>query len=126
MAMRLILAGLALLAPASAAAAPHVSDFGMPLGGAHARPAGAVIEPGRRFDLVGLRWHGRGELRGGRIRTRSHGRWRPWVPLDSGGRGTDPVWAGGADALQLRWRAAPRGLRLRFVRVTHRVRLPAP
>jgi hypothetical protein len=130
MAMRpTLLAGLALLAPApAAAAAPRVAEFGIALGGARAHAAGSVIEPGRRFDLVGLRWRGGATLTGARLRTRSHGRWRPWVPLttaDTGTHGTDPVWVGGADALQLRWRTAPRGMRLRFVRVTRRVRLPA-
>ena len=119
---------LVLLAPAPALAAPRVAEFGIAIGGPHARAAGAVIEPGGRFDLVGARWRGPGELRGAMLRTRSHGRWRAWVPLtaaDSGAHGTDPVWVGGADALQLRYRQAPAGLRLRFVRVTHRVRLAA-
>ncbi|HEX6945311.1 MAG TPA: hypothetical protein VF196_03895, partial [Casimicrobiaceae bacterium] len=132
---------LVLLVCEGAAARPRVTEFGRPLTApATARAADAphrtaVIVPGRRFDLVGVRWRGRGELAGASVRTRRHGRWRPWVPLASADdhgpdhaaatHGSDPVWAGGADALQLRWRRAPRGLKLRFVRVTHRVALPA-
>lgn len=69
----------------------------------------AVLQPGRRFDLVGVRWRGRGELEGARLRSRSGGRWGPWVPLASADdhgpdgrratRGSDPVWVGDADAL---------------------------
>jgi hypothetical protein len=133
-----------LLSPAGASARPRVAEFGMALQApATARAAvhggrttTRVLEPGRRFDLVGIRWRGAGALAGGRLRTRVNGRWHRWVPLaaaDDHGpdlgpptAGTDPVWAGGADALQLSWRTAPAGMRLRFVRVTHRVRLPAP
>lgn len=139
---------LAVLAPASAAARPRVAEFGLALrapvtakaaghGGRFVTP---VLAPGRRFDLVGLRWRGAGAIEGGRVRARINGRWRRWVPLaaaDDHGpdgapdhapptRGTDPVWVGGGEALQLSWRSAPRGLRLRFVRITHRVVLPAP
>jgi hypothetical protein len=133
---------LAVLVCASAEAAPRVAEFGLPLNapaGARAADAGktrtGVLRPGRRFDLVGLRWRGAGELVGAEIRTRHRGHWRAWTPLASADdhgpdgapatRGSDPVWAGGADALQLRWRRAPSGMRLRFVRVTHRVALPA-
>ena len=143
MSLAVLPAVLALLAPSGAHAAPRVAEFGLPVAAppAQARTAGAatvrtaVLTPQRRFDLVGLRWRGRGELVGAEIRTRRNGRWRDWTPLaaaddhgpDAGPptRGSDPVWAGGADALQLRWRRAPSGLRLRFVRVTHRVALPA-
>jgi hypothetical protein len=133
MAMRpALLAGLAvLLASASAEAAPRVSEFSAPVaaGGATARAAAATIAPGRRFDLVGLRWRGHGTLTGAKLRTRSHGRWRPWVAVetaDGAAHGTDPIWVDGADALQLRYRSAPRGLRLHFVRITRRVRPSAP
>ncbi len=66
---------------------------------------------------------------------RVHGRWRRWVAVPEAGdhgpdgagptHGTDPVWTGGAEALQLRWRGAPRALRARFVRVTRRPRIRA-
>ena len=64
------------------------------------------------------------------MQVRAHGRWGRWVPLADAGdhgpdgagptHGTDPVWTGGADALRLTWRGAPRHLRLHFVRITHR------
>jgi hypothetical protein len=138
----LVLASL--LAPGSAAARPRVDEFGMAVRTAAVartaafgmRVTSAVLSPARRFDLVGLRWRGAGELEGGRLRTRVNGRWRRWVPLASAGdhgpdrgpllKGTDAVWTGGAEALQLSWRSAPEGMRLRFVRVTHRVRMNAP
>ncbi|MEO6496272.1 MAG: peptidoglycan recognition protein [Solirubrobacteraceae bacterium] len=110
--------------PVHTDAVARTSAFGM-------RVRTAVLQPGRRFDLVGLRWRGRGEVEDARIRTRSGGNWSPWVPLASANdhgeerrrptAGSDPVWAGGADALQMSWRRAPAGLRLHFVRVTNRV-----
>lgn len=122
---------------ASAHAHPRISEFAMPLpAGATARAAGATfstgtLRPGRRFDLVGLRWRDRAATAGARVRVRHGRRWSPWVTLADAGdhgpdgagatRGTDPVWAGGADALQLRLKRRPRGLRIEFVRVTHRV-----
>jgi len=138
MAMRpAMAAGLAsalLALPSAAVARPHISEFSLGVrpvahaAGAHARTVSPVLTPGRRFDVVGVRWHGARGLQESRVRVRVNGRWRPWVPLaaaDSGPHGTDPVWAGGASALQLSWRgAAPRHMRLRFVRVTHRPRLP--
>ena len=124
-----------LAVPAAAHAAPRVAEFDMDVpihAMASAAAIGApvttaVLRPGRRFDLVGARWRSGGELEEGWVRTRSEGRWSRWVPLAAGhgSRASDPVWAGGADALQLRWRSAPAGMRLRFVRVTDRVRLPA-
>ncbi|MEJ7784117.1 MAG: peptidoglycan recognition protein [Solirubrobacteraceae bacterium] len=139
--MRLVLPAvlLALLVPSGASARPHVAEFGMPVHTAAVartsalgvRVRTAVLVPGRRFDLVGVRWRGSGSLEGARLRSRVGGHWRPWVPLASADdhgpdtrsatRGSDPVWVGGADALQLSWRRAPAGLRLRFVRVTNRV-----
>ncbi|MFL5844918.1 MAG: N-acetylmuramoyl-L-alanine amidase [Solirubrobacteraceae bacterium] len=131
----------AVVAPSAAAASPRVAEFGLPVHtAAVARTAvlglrvrTAVLEPGRRFDLVGVRWRGRGSLEGAKVRTRRGGAWGRWVPLASAGdhgpdgasatHGSDPVWTGGADAVQLSWRRAPAGLRLRFVRVTHRVRV---
>jgi hypothetical protein len=117
---------------------PHVSTFAVPLPGRHdlARTAGRavttkVVAPGRSFDLVGLRWRDHGAV-GATVRVRHGRRWSHWVPLadaddhgpDGTGatRGTDPVWAGGADALQLRMRRWPQGVRVELVRVTHRVR----
>ncbi len=140
--------GLALLilAPgtsAHAATAPRVAEFTLgvhakaPLGareaGAARRVTTGVLQPGRRFDLLGLRWRGPVAARDARVQVRVGGRWLKWVPLaaaddhgpdDAGAtHGTDPVWAGGADALRLSFRGRPRHLRLHFVRVTHRPQL---
>ena len=80
-----------------------------------------VLAP-RRFDLVGLQWRaGTGEI-GTRIRVRAaDGRWQRWTLMagdHAGGAGAEPVWAGGADAYQLRMDARPRSLRARFVNAT--------
>jgi hypothetical protein len=88
-----------------------------------------VLRAPRRFDLLGLR--GRGVARAGlEVRVRpAGGPWSPWVPFGIGldhapdrtRRGaavhTDPVWAGGADELQLRARRRPGALRVHFVAV---------
>jgi hypothetical protein len=126
------LASVLLALPAAAAARPHIAEFALGIApvaqaaGAHARTVSPVVTPGRRFDLVGVGWRGTRALTAGRLRVRVDGRWRPWVPLgaaDSGPHASDPVWAGGASALQLSWRgAAPRHMRLHFIRVTHRPR----
>ena len=95
----------------------------IPGGGA----AGRVIRTPAPFDLVGLRGanlHGAGaELR---VRPLG-GRWSPWVPLGSGADhapdvpraapASDPVWAGGAQELQLRARRAVPGGRLQLISV---------
>jgi hypothetical protein len=84
-----------------------------------------VLRAPARFDLVGLR----GARQGVEIRVRPDGGpWSRWVALavhgdhapdtGSGERASDPVWAGGADELQLRARRGVRGtLGLHFVSV---------
>ena len=99
---------------------------------AWARAAGGgwrspVIKAPKRFDLVGLHWR-RGERAHDvvtRIRVRdAGGRWQRWTLMagdHAGGAGAEPVWAGGADAYQLRMdgpAVPPRGLRARFVNAT--------
>jgi hypothetical protein len=127
------LAGSAGPSPA-ATARPHIAEFTHALsGGATAAAAvhrSGVLRPGRRFDLVGLRWRGRVDARDVRAQVRVRGRWGRWFPLASADdhgpdgavatHGTDPAWTGGADAIRLTWRGSPRHLRLHFVRVTHR------
>jgi N-acetylmuramoyl-L-alanine amidase-like protein len=80
----------------------------------------APLRAPRRYDLVGARWRGgsaRVWLRG----RRTGGSWSRWVQLVSseepvrGGSGTEPVWAGGMDLVQLRSSRPLRGLRLHFV-----------
>jgi hypothetical protein len=115
--------------PGALAATPEV--FELPLArhaGATAASAGrrttAVITAPHPFDLVGLRWDGPRRVRGELRARRRGGRWSPWTALpdaahgpDRGGlpSGTDPVWTGPADELQLRLRGSAPGLRARFV-----------
>ncbi|MEY2516487.1 MAG: hypothetical protein QOJ89_3845 [bacterium] len=99
--------------PTSSGAAPAAQRRGW-----HSR----VIRAPRRFDLVGLTWRDGGHVDARiRVRDASGGGWSRWVAMagdDGGGRGAEPVWAGGADALQLRLSRRPRGLRARFVNST--------
>jgi hypothetical protein len=98
------------------------SDF--PAGGGTSR----VLRAPRRFDLLGLRG-ARGNVE---LRVRARGAaWSDWVPVavhgdhapDTGSaeRASDPVWAGGADELQLRAGGPVRSaLRVHFVAVPAR------
>jgi hypothetical protein len=117
-------------APAWARRAAVPSGFGLTVArdafGARGRTA--TLRAPRRFDLLGVR----GTALGGaglqvRVR-RDGGAWSPWVPLGSGhdhrpdtGTGayaSDPVWAGGADELQLRAARTPHaGLHVHFVAI---------
>jgi hypothetical protein len=83
-----------------------------------------VVRAPERFDLVGLHWRARrgdGEI-ATHIRVRdAGGRWQRWTAMaadHAGGAGAEPVWAGGADAYQLRMDARPRRLSARFVNAT--------
>jgi hypothetical protein len=95
-------------------------------GGGHGRAnwRSGVVRAPKRFDLVGLTWRerrGAGDLRP-RIRVRSPGRrWSAWVAMGdnhAGRPGAEPVWAGGADAYELRLARRPAGLRAHFVNAT--------
>ena len=87
-----------------------------------------IIAAPKRFDLVGLRWRRSAAQRDevvSRIRVRSPGgRWGRWTLMaddHAGGAGAEPVWAGGADAYQLRMGGPappPPALRARFVNAT--------
>jgi hypothetical protein len=81
-----------------------------------------VLRAPRRFDLVGLRWRAGGDPGITRIRVRDVRRgWQPWTRMaddHAGGSGGEPVWAGGADAYQLRVDARPKEVRARFVNAT--------
>jgi N-acetylmuramoyl-L-alanine amidase len=71
------------------------------------------LEAPKRFNLVGLRWRGGGEL-GIALRARKDdGDWTPWTPAHP----DDPVWVGEADWVQYRISRRVRGLRLHFVNV---------
>jgi N-acetylmuramoyl-L-alanine amidase len=89
------------------------------------------LRPGRRFNLVGMRW--RGSRRPAvSLRTRlSDGRWTRWVTVsdysedspdpgrgEPGVRGLSmPVWVGEADQVQYRLSRPVPGLRLHFMNV---------
>ena len=133
----LVRAPVAATAPRSTApslAAPRLtapSSFGLDVpasawlrGGGRSTP---TMRAPRRFDLLGLRGRGLTEA-GVEVRVRRAGRaWGPWTPFGAGAEhapdrprvagASDPVWAGGADELQLRAHRAPRGLRVHFVAV---------
>ncbi|MEJ7824145.1 MAG: N-acetylmuramoyl-L-alanine amidase [Solirubrobacteraceae bacterium] len=118
------LAGPAL---SSAPVVPRAVDFDQGIGrdAATARAGGwhsGVIDAPKRFDLVGLSWHSSGDVGAWiRVRDAASARWSRWTPMagdHGGGRGTEPVWDGGSDALQLRLTRYPRGLRAQFVNAT--------
>jgi hypothetical protein len=113
---------------ARGAAAPRSFGLAVARGDFDVRGRTAVLRAPARFDLLGARGEGRAGL-GLEVRVRPRGgAWSPWVPLGAGhhhrpdtGTGahaSDPVWAGGADELQLRAARRPRGgLQLHFVAV---------
>src|SRR4051812_48898887 len=73
----------------------------------HAAGAHAVtLHTARRFDLVGATWRGRGApkvwLRARRARDGHWSRWARLPVADAAPHSSDPVWAGGSDAVQLR------------------------
>jgi hypothetical protein len=98
-------------------------------------PVAGVVRPGKRFNVVGVRWRG-GLLSGLRMRARRDGGgWSRWVEphtdADHGPdprrrehrrarRSSDPVWTGEADEVQLRaWAGhGVRDVRLHFVNTT--------
>ncbi len=88
-----------------------------------------VIGAPKRFDLVGLSWRSDADIHARvRVRDAASGRWSPWTPMaadHAGGGGSEPVWDGGSDALQLRMTRYPRGLRAQFVNSTGTATLPA-
>jgi hypothetical protein len=108
-----------------AASAPRATGSG-------ARAAGGpvttpVLQATKRFDLFGLTWHGPVDARV-EVRARlASGRWTRWdvaehavdlpdhsVPV----HGTEPIWVGGADALQLRLPPSVHDVHAQFVNST--------
>jgi hypothetical protein len=110
------------------AAVPQGFGLAVARGDFDARGRTAPLRAPRRFDLLGVRGAGRAGL-GLEVRVRRDGAaWSAWVPLGAGhdhrpdtGTGahaSDPVWAGGADELQLRCARRPAGrLDVHFVAV---------
>jgi hypothetical protein len=134
------LCAAAVAAPAEAATPPpfRAADFELVPRAAAVAAGGALRSrplraPGR-FNLVGLRWSGRGEPTV-RVRVRRRGgRWSRWARLDShaehrpdagtgerSARGASaPLWVGAADWVQYRLGRPVSRLRLHFVRVRSR------
>jgi len=109
-------------------ATPTLFELALPESRAHASAAWRttdVLRAPHRFDLAGLRWTRAARFEA-QIRTRtSGGRWTRWTPLPkSHGTldGTDPVYTGAADELQLRTRGSARDLRARFVKTAPQAR----
>jgi len=111
----------------SAAAAPRGFGLAVARDAFDARGRTAVLQAPARFDLLGVRGAGAAVALEVRVRPRGAA-WSPWVPLGSGhdhrpdagsgGHASDPVWAGGADELQLRAARRPRAaLQVHFVAV---------
>ncbi|HEV3000805.1 MAG TPA: N-acetylmuramoyl-L-alanine amidase [Solirubrobacteraceae bacterium] len=108
-----VVAALCCAAAPATASEPRARDFERAVAG-----DGQVLRTAKRFDVFGVRWsRASGPLR---LRARVHDPrrgWRRWVELGRAhdARASDPAWAGGADALQLRVAGRVRGLRAHFV-----------
>ena len=88
-----------------------------------------TVRTGRHFNVVGLRWRG-DAVASLSVRVRSGRGWGRWTdvpveprhrpdvgngePREASGRGSDPVWAGQANAVQYRLRGEARVRDLRF------------
>src|SRR3954467_4900740 len=126
-------------APALAAGAPRSASVVLRLPYARrggrvpaARGVGPVRVPGA-LELAGLRWPGRAHLHGELRARRRGGRWTPRLPLHAGADhapdggtngGTDPVWTGRADEIELRLSRPLHGLALHGVRTRGAPRTP--
>ncbi|HWI71455.1 MAG TPA: N-acetylmuramoyl-L-alanine amidase [Baekduia sp.] len=111
---------------ARAAVAPKGFGLAVAATDFDARGRTTVLRAPQRFDLLGVRGGGAVGLD---VRIRKRGAaWSPWVPLGpghhhrpdtgTGAHASDPVWAGGADELQLRAAQRPRGaLQVHFVAI---------
>src|SRR5437763_10757105 len=85
----------------------------------YARRIGPLRIPGG-LELAGLRWLGHAHVHAHLRARRPGGRWTPWLPLPHGhaAGGTDPVWTGSADAVELRLSRPVAGLTLCGVRTS--------
>jgi hypothetical protein len=129
-----LLCGLWVAAPALSLSpyVPRAVDFELAVDppSSQARAAGGrwtspVIRAPKRFDLLGLKWRSASGHVDAQVRVRrSGGIWSAWTEAPDAHdgpdgrdelRGTEPVWAGPSDELQLRTRRRPRGLRIHFV-----------
>src|SRR3954452_7915139 len=111
-------------APALAAGSPRTASVVLRL--PYIRRIAPVRLPGGP-ELAGLRWPGHAHLHGELRARRRGGRWTPWLPLHPGGDhapdggtngGTEPIWTGRADEVELRLSRALHGLALHGVRTS--------
>ena len=114
--------------PAGAWGAPaEPFDFELAPRGSEAAAAGAGVRSRplrtpRAFNLVGLRWRGRGAPRIA-LRVRGARGWSRWQAVGSHAAGSsDPLWVGTASAVQYRLSRPVAGLRLHFVNVASQLR----
>jgi hypothetical protein len=130
---------LGLAAAAGARAAPALAAPARPRSASvvvrlpYARRIGPVRVAGG-LELAGLRWPGRAHAHGELRARRRDGRWTPWLPLHSGDdhapdgaartQGTDPVWFGRADLVEVRLSRPVHGLALHGVRTSGTPRAP--
>ena len=91
-------------------------------------PAGATIELARPADLVGLAWQAPAGA-GVWLRFRARGRWSGWISAGAGAHAPEartaknrqvgePVWTGGASAVQVRPTRTLAGARLQLIDVS--------
>jgi hypothetical protein len=108
--MRRLAVAFALLLCAAPPAAAKSRDFEVRV------PGGKVVRTDQRFDVFGVRWQRAPRHLHARVHDPRRG-WRRWVEVGMAHsrRSSDPVWAGGADAVQLRVEGRAKGLRLHFV-----------
>jgi N-acetylmuramoyl-L-alanine amidase len=109
------------IAPDAGTAAP-AGTAGGGGGGGGGGWRSAIIRAPERFDLVGLTWRRSARIDARiRVRDAARGTWSAWTAMSddsSGDEGSEPVWAGGADAYELRLKSYPAGLRAHFVNST--------
>jgi N-acetylmuramoyl-L-alanine amidase-like protein len=122
-------------APAPDALSPRAGGRAVLRAAGVRRPVRGIVRPGKRFNVVGLRWRG-GRVGALKLRVRRQGgAWSRWVdvPVDSDDapdletreyrrarHASVPVWAGEADEVQVSTWAGheARDLRLHFVNTT--------
>jgi hypothetical protein len=128
-----IMLAVAALAPAAASAwMPDPVQFSraVPLRAGAGGSFSGTVHSARRFDLVGAEWRG---ARAAHVELRVRqpgGRWSRWAEAGAGDDGPDggarhsahsagaPVWAGGANRVQLRTARRLPGLRVRLINTT--------
>jgi hypothetical protein len=140
---RLLGLGLATAGAVALEAVPGAAALAREAGGPRATAAALRLPRARRIgpiavpgglDLAGLRWRGAAHPRIQLRARRTGGRWSEWLPVGHGhdhgpeampaGGGTDPVWLGRRDEVELRVDRPLDGLTLHTVRTDGARRRP--